>query len=152
MIVVLFILWIIFYGRFSTETVLLGAVVCSALYVFLWKFLGYSPSTDRKIVRFLLRGIHYTAVLIWETGKANLYVSKLVYSRKIEIRPQMVFFRTKLKSTAARVALANSITLTPGTLTIVLTDDLFCVHCLNSDLAEDLSGSVFVKLLEKFER
>ena len=47
--------------------------------------------------------------------------------------------------------LANSITLTPGTITVSVEDDRFCVHCLDKELAEGMEDSVFVKLLEEME-
>jgi multicomponent Na+:H+ antiporter subunit E len=152
MLFAIFILWVIFNGRVTLETILLGVAVSAALFLFACKFLGYSPKTEVKVARFFARGVRYAGILIYETAKANVYVSKIVYSRKIDIKPQMVFFKTGLKTTAARVMLANSITLTPGTLTIVLNDDLLCVHCLNSDLAGDIDKSVFVKQLERFEK
>ena len=46
---------------------------------------------------------------------------------------------------------ANSITLTPGTITVSLTDNEYTVHCLDKELAEGISSSVFVKLLTKLE-
>lgn len=151
MILIVLFLWIIFNGRLTLETIIPGCVVSVMMFLFVCKYLGYTPDTDKKLVRFFLRGILYVATLIWETVKSNLYVSKIVYSRKVEVRPQLVFFRTDLKSVLARVVLANSITLTPGTLTVVLNDDLFCVHCLNSDLTEGINKSVFVRQLKKFE-
>ena len=151
MLFAIFILWVIFNGRFTPETLLLGAAISAMLFVFACRFLGYSPKTEKKVARFFVRGVRYALLLIYETAKSNLYVSKIVYSKKIQIRPQMVFFKTGLKTTAARVVLANSITLTPGTLTIVLNEDLLCVHCLNNDLAAGIDKSVFVKRLEKFE-
>ena len=60
-------------------------------------------------------------------------------------------FKTDLHSTFARVLLANSITLTPGTITVALTGNEYTVHCLDKELAEGISSSVFVKLLEKIE-
>ena len=151
MLFIIFALWIVFNGGFTLETVLLGVAISVSLFLFICRFMGYSPDTDVKIARNFFRALRYAALIIWETVKANLYVSRIVYSRKIEIRPQMVFFKTRLKTTAARVMLANSITLTPGTLTIVLNEDLLCVHCLNHDLATDIDKSVFMRQLEKFE-
>jgi multicomponent Na+:H+ antiporter subunit E len=49
------------------------------------------------------------------------------------------------------VILANSITLTPGTITVSLTDDHLLVHCLDKSLAEGMDDSVFVRLLQKME-
>ncbi len=61
-------------------------------------------------------------------------------------------FRTALKSRAARAALANSITLTPGTITVSLEGDEFLVHALTRKIAGKLEGSIFEKLLARMER
>ncbi|MBQ8547563.1 MAG: Na+/H+ antiporter subunit E, partial [Lachnospiraceae bacterium] len=57
-----------------------------------------------------------------------------------------------LKTDLARTVLANSITLTPGTITVELTEDEFKVHCLDKEMAEGIEDSVFVRLLLKMER
>ena len=151
MLPVIFSLWIIFNGKLNPETALFGLAVSIAAVWFARKYMGYSRSTWVKFDLLILHILRYILVLVWETVKANLYVSKIIYSGKIEIQPQLVFFRTDLKSAVARVVLANSITLTPGTLTVVLNDDRFCVHCLNSDLAEGIDKSVFIKQLKTIE-
>ena len=56
-----------------------------------------------------------------------------------------------LKEEGYEVILANSITLTPGTITVSLEDNRFCVHCLDRELAEGMENSVFVELLKKME-
>ena len=58
---------------------------------------------------------------------------------------------TDLKSETAKVMLANSITLTPGTITVSLEDDTLLVHCLDKTLSEGMEDSEFVKMLEKLE-
>ena len=58
---------------------------------------------------------------------------------------------TNLKSEVARVMLANSITLTPGTITVSLRGQELLVHCLDKSLAEGMENSEFVKLLEALE-
>ena len=148
---VIFFLWIIFNGKLTPETALLGLVISTAVFWFACRYMGYSRGAGIKFARLILRVLRYTVVLVWETIKSNLYVSKIIYSRNIEIQPHLVFFRTNLKSAVARVVLANSITLTPGTLTVLLSDDLFCVHCLNSSLVEGIDESAFVKQLRKIE-
>ena len=65
--------------------------------------------------------------------------------------PVIVRFQTDLKSDAAKVALANSITLTPGTITIGLEGDELIVHALDAELIEGIDESVFVRLLRKME-
>ena len=56
-----------------------------------------------------------------------------------------------MKSRAARVALANSITLTPGTITVALEEDELIVHALDVDLVRGIDDSVFVHMLRKME-
>ena len=144
-------LWLIFSMRLSAEIAVMGVIVSIAVYWFACSHMRYKPATDRKLLRNLLRGIRYALILVGETAKANAAVFRIVFSRTIEIEPRLVFFRTKLKTNVARVALANSITLTPGTITVALNDDLFCVHCLSGKMAEGIEDSIFVRELQKFE-
>ena len=63
------------------------------------------------------------------------------------LRKELLLFRTGL----AKVMLADSITLTPGTITVSVENDRFCVHCLDRELAEGMEDSVFVGLLLEME-
>ena len=76
----------------------------------------------------------------------------MIYSAKYELEPAIVHFKTDLQTTFARVLLANSITLTPGTITVSLKDDEYTVHCLDKELAKGIDSSVFVELLRRIER
>lgn len=152
MIFVLFALWLVFNGKVTLEIVLFGIVLSAAVYLFCWKFLEYSPKRELLALRLLPQGIGYFFVLVWEVVKANCGAIRLIVSSKYEVEPVLVTFRTELKSDLARTVLANSITLTPGTITVELTDDEFKVHCLDKEMAEGLADSVFVRLLMKMEK
>ena len=67
------------------------------------------------------------------------------------MEPQLGHFRSDLRTEFARVVLVNSITLTPGTITVGLEGSDFYVHCLDKEFAEGMDHSVFVELLEKME-
>lgn len=67
------------------------------------------------------------------------------------VEPALIEFETHFKNDISRFLLANSITLTPGTITVAVKGDWFIVHCLDRTLAEGIESSVFVKLLEKIE-
>lgn len=67
--------------------------------------------------------LYYILLFMWLCLKANLDVAYRVLHPKLPINPGIVKVKTNLKSPIARVALANSITLTPGTLSIDITDD-----------------------------
>lgn len=62
-----------------------------------------------------------------------------------------VTFKTKLKSDFTRMLLANSITLTPGTITVSLKGDEYTIHCLDESLSEGLENSDFEKALMKLD-
>ena len=65
--------------------------------------------------------------------------------------PVLIFYQTKLKTKTARVVLANSITLTPGTITVSCEEDQYIIHCLNANMFEGAEDGIFVRLLTKME-
>ncbi|MGN1084437.1 MAG: Na+/H+ antiporter subunit E [Lachnospiraceae bacterium] len=152
MILILFALWLIFNGKITLEIVLFGAVLSLAVYLFCWRFLEYSPKRELHALCILPQGIGYFFVLLIEIVKANCAVISLIVSPKYEPEPVLVTFRTDLKTDLAKTVLANSITLTPGTITVELTEDEFKVHCLDKEMAEGLCDSIFVRLLRTMEK
>lgn len=80
----------------------------------------------------------YFAILLKNIVVANLKVAALILHPRIPIDPIILRFHTTLQTTVARVLLGNSITLTPGTLTLDVEDSFFQVHALNADLAASL--------------
>lgn len=152
MYIIFFLIWIIFNGQFTLEIALFGLVVSGLIYLFICKFMDYSPKTDLIILKKTLALLHYGVILLIEILKANLVVFKMTYSAKYEFEPAIVHFKAPLKSKFAKVLLANSITLTPGTITVNLENDEYTVHCLDKELAAGIDSSIFVQLLEKIER
>ena len=144
-------LWIIFNGKVTLEIVLFGLVIAAALDFFVIKFMDYRPQTTLKAIRLLPQMLLYFLGLLREIFKANIQTTKLLYSAKYEVEPLLVTFRPGLKTDTARVVLANSITLTPGTITVTLEGDEFVVHCLDKELADGIENSVFVALLRRME-
>lgn len=151
MYVIFFLIWIIFNGQFTLEIAAFGLVIAGVLYWFICKFMDYRPRNDLVLCKRFFLIIHYIFVLVKEILKANIAVFKMVYSAKYQLEPAVVHFTTTLNSTFARVLLANSITLTPGTITVSLNDDEYVVHCLDKELAHGIDNSIFVKLLERIE-
>ena len=70
----------------------------------------------------------------------------------MELHPVIVQFRVPLKTRFTRVLLANSITLTPGTITTEIEDDILTVHCVDTVFSQGLESSSFVKMLERMEK
>lgn len=146
-----FLLWIIFNGRITLEIILIGLVLCAALFAFCCRFMGYSVRRDIRLLKRIPMAFQYVVILIIEILKANRQVLYFITTPRYQVEPQIVHFTSHLKSQGARVVLANSITLTPGTITVGLEGNEFYVHCLDREFAEGIENSIFVELLEKME-
>ena len=151
MYIVFVLFWILLNGRFDIEILLFGLVISGAVYAFLCRFLGYSFRKDLCLLKSSGLLFWYALVLIKEIVEANLKVLRFVYSPKYIPEPAICYFRTDLRSGFAKVLLANSITLTPGTITVSVHGDEFCVHALDTSLAEGIEEGGFVHILRKME-
>ena len=154
MSLIYFLLWVIFNGRITFEIIVVGVLISLLLDLFVRKILRLNLTLSNlwKFLKIFPDALFYVIVLLIEIVRANLLISKLVLAHEIEVEPCLVKFNTSLKTEAARVALANSITLTPGTITISLEGNEFLVHALDKEIAKGLEGSVFEKLLMRMER
>ena len=151
MFIAFFVLWLILNAKITLEIVIIGLIISAVIFAFICKFMDYSIQKEIRMLRKLPLAIYYVLSLLNEIIKANIHVIHLILSEKMEVEPQIVTIHVHLKTNLAKVLLANSITLTPGTITVTLEDDEYTVHCLDKDLAEDLDHSIFVRLLEKLE-
>lgn len=151
MYILFFALWVIFNGRWTTEIALIGLVVAGLVYAFTCKFIGLSPKKEWQALRKLPRALAYAGFVVKEIFKANMQVLRFIYSPRLVVEPQLRDFRTRLKTDGGKVALANSITLTPGTITVNVKEDAYLVHCLDSSMAEGLEDSEFERKLLKME-
>lgn len=151
----LFISWIIFSGKFDIFHLGLG-VVSSLVVTWLSNDLLFH---DRKMsisdrLKQVFAFLRYIPWITLEVVKANLHVLKLATTKKgyEEMSPRVVTFTTKLKTDFAKFVLANSITLTPGTITMLIRGEVFHVHTMSQFLEDDLlTGSIERKVAEVFE-
>lgn len=154
MSLVYFSLWVIFNGRITFEIIIAGVIVSLMLDVFVKKILRirFTGASFIRCIKLIPDALFYVIVLLIEIIRANFAIIRLVLAPDIEVEPCIVKFNTSLKTEAARIALANSITLTPGTITVSLEGDELLVHALNREIAHGLEGSIFEKLLMRMER
>ena len=143
--------WILLNGRFTWEILLFGLAVAVAVYWFICRFMDYSLKKDFLLYKNTGLFLVFLGILVREIAKANMGVLRLFLSPKYVPEPALIYFKTDLKSGICKVLLANSITLTPGTITVSVEDNRFCVHCLDRELAEGMEESVFVELLKEME-
>lgn len=151
MFVLLFAVWVILNGKITFEICWMGLLIAALIYAFMCFAMGFNLKSDLKLCKRIGLGIVYFFVLLWEIIKANMTVIGIILNSKRPIKQSIRYFDTSLKSNMARVILANSITLTPGTITVSVDGSRFCVHCLSAELLDGIESSVFVWLLEKME-
>ncbi len=149
---IMFGFWILLSGKFDLFHLTLG-VLSSALVSFLSADLFMYEQGKNRLstgIRFLL----YIPWLLYQIVLSTLHVTFLALHPKMKDRidPTIVTFKTKLKTNIAKVALANSITLTPGTITIRIEDDIFYVHAISRKAAAGLPGEMEDRLASIFER
>ena len=152
MFILYFALWVVLNGKWTTEIGVFGLLFATAAYAFTWKYMGFGPKLDLALVRRAPSAVRYGVTLLIEIVKANLTVVRMILDGEKEPKPQLVQFDVDLKKNRHLVALANSITLTPGTITVDLHDNHFTVHALDAAMVDGLDDGVFVQQLMDMEK
>ena len=150
MFLILFLFWLLLNGKLTIEVALVGAAVSAVLTFAAYRVLNMDP---RKEMRFLCRlplVFAYLMYLAVQMVVSSIQVIGLIL-KPGSARPKLVWFRPNLNSDTARLALANSITLTPGTVTASLGKKTVCVYALRPNLAEGIEECGFVKKLRRLE-
>lgn len=148
--IVLFLFWLAYTSSFKTEEVLTGLIVSTFIALFTYGL--FAENSSNNIIKRFLYLIIYLPVFLWEMIKANLDVAKRVLSPSLPINPGIVAIKTNIGSDTGKMFLANSITLTPGTLTLDIDNDNLYIHWIdvksdNNNKQQDLIAGKFEKLL-----
>ena len=127
-------------------------IIISFLATVLWNEItadekGKTKITLRQVVLF----IKYFFCLIWEIIKANFVVASIVLNPRLPISPGVIITKINLKKDLTRVLFANSITLTPGTITVELEGDRLVVHGITKDHIEGIPDWYLLKMAKELE-
>jgi multicomponent Na+:H+ antiporter subunit E len=145
----LFAFWVVMSGYFTPFLLTVGAVASVLVVLFARRLDVVDPETHPpQSVRVILA---YWPWLAWEIVKSAWDVSKVILSPRLPISPTIVRVRPSQKSDVGRVIYANSITLTPGTVTIVAGRDEFIVHAITRAGAESLAGGDMDRRVSRVE-
>lgn len=138
-------------GKITLEIAVFGLLASAAVWFFLCRALGWDLRRELRFYRLIPNMAAYAAVLVFEIIKSNLAV--VPYALGIKVPDGVtVEFDSPLRGGTANAVLANSITLTPGTITVAVHDGHFTVHCLAPAFADGIDSSVFVRRLMKMEK
>ena len=152
----LFLVWILLSGKFETRFFLIGLGSSLVVSVVCLPFLMIkNPRTGKGffVLRInYLKRIPYGLWVIKEIFKSTLDVSREILKVHIDYEPRIIYFSMPFENPMASVILANSIILTPGTITVdVMEGGIFEVHAIDKKAAEDmLSGTMPRKVASLF--
>jgi len=149
---VLFGTWVVFSGLIDPFHLSLGLISCGIV-TWLSSGLLFDVRTiplRRRAVQ-AWRFVHYVAWLTWQIVLSNIAVFKLAFGPRAALQPQIVRYKTALKSDFEKFLLANSITLTPGTVTIKILGDTFYIHAIDDGSAAGLNGEMDRRIARIFE-
>ncbi len=145
----LFLVWLAFTSTFQNQEVLVGAGTTMLIAIFTLRFFDCCTLAFFSPTR-LFNLIKYIFVFLIELVKANFDVARRVISPSLPINPGIVKIKTQLKTDYAKMVLANSITLTPGTLSVDIVDDYLYIHWI--DVKSTDPEQAFKYIAETFEK
>ena len=135
---IMFLFWILLSGLFDAFHLIAGLICCGIVALISHDLLV--KGKDEKFIRKSLRLFGYIPWELWQIVLANIDVAYRVLHPRMPIDPLIIEFETPLRSDFSIVTLANSITLTPGTITITVDPGKgkFRVHAIAKEPADAL--------------
>ncbi|MFQ5683032.1 MAG: Na+/H+ antiporter subunit E [Candidatus Binatia bacterium] len=147
--------WLVLSGRFQLKYLLLGVLSAGWVTFLTADLLHFEHKVKKReksglslLLRSGWRLVLYFSWLIFAIIKANLQVAYLVCHPKLPIRPGLLRFKTQMQSGVGHIVLANSITLTPGTITVDFKEGTYLVHALVPEAAQSLVDAEMQNKLE----
>ncbi len=131
----LMVIWLLLSGYFDKTTLLVFGVFSALLCAWLTLHMGILD--DDSVPLSVMPGIFfYWLWLFIEIGKSNFIVAMQVWSPKMSLSPQMIRVKARQVSDSGKATFANSITLTPGTVSVDLLGEDILIHALTEELAD----------------
>lgn len=146
---VLMIIWILINNSLDLEVLGVGFILSLSLAFIFGRRTNVLDEFKFTPKAFFYTGV-YLFVFFWDLVKSNIHVALIVLKPSLPINPGIVKTKTILKSKMARMILTNSITLTPGTLTVDIEDDILYIHWIDVK-SEDIDVAT-EKIVKKFEK
>ena len=143
-----FLIWLLLSGHYDPLLLSLGLLSCALCLYVTWK--ANFIDNEGLPLHLLVRLPVYTIWLFKEIIKANIDTAKIIILNNPN--PQNFRVKSTQKTEAGKVMYANSITLTPGTVTTQLDEDVLEVHALTAEMAEDVKSGQMDKMVTWLER
>lgn len=148
---VLFALWLLLSGHYTPWFLFLGAG-STIVSVYIAHRMDVADEEGVPVIHLTLRIVTYVPWLIWEVLKSNFTVARIVLSPGLPISPTVTRFRALQKTDLGRVIMANSVTMTPGTVTVAVTGEDLHVHALYGGAVEGIEDGPMNRRVAGLER
>jgi multicomponent Na+:H+ antiporter subunit E len=147
----LFGFWLILSGHYTVWLVAAGAII-SVLLALAARRLGFADEEGHPVER-LVAGLVYWPWLVREIVKSGIGVTRIILDPKLPISPQLFHTKVSVRTPVGVATYANSITLTPGTITVGVdrSQDRFLVHALTEAGAADVEAGEMDHRVARFE-
>ncbi len=145
----LMIIWLLWSGIFEFQLIFYGVISC-ALVLAITAYVGFLDRISESIF-LLFRIVIYAPWMFWEILKANVAVAKIVLDPKLPIQPRLIEVRASQRTELGQVIYANSITLTPGTLSLDLRNAVILVHAIDAHSANGVESGVMDRRVSRLE-
>jgi len=132
-----FLVWFFFTGSLSWQELSVGAVVSIIITLVTKEYFNFNILKLDLPLRIIKYVALYLPLLIFEMIKANIHMALIVLNPKLPLNSGIVKNKTKLKNEVSKLILANSITLTPGTLTVDVDEENLYIHSVDINTVED---------------
>ena len=146
--IILFGFWLLMSGYYTPLILSLGVISC-ILCVYL-TIKGKFLDNETLPIYFFPRLIQYTLWLIKEILKSNIQTAKIILTKSEE--PELFSVKATQKTNEGKVTYANSITLTPGTVTTQIKNDIFEIHALTKEFGNDVRSSEMDRMVTWLEK
>lgn len=133
--------WLILSPNITQQSIFIGLIVSFLVVIYSRDILFDSTEMPLYQMNHLMNMIHFVGILLIEIVKANIDVAKVVLNPAMPIQPQFIRVPMMLKNDINKVIYGNSVTLTPGTLTVDVTEEAFVIHALTDEAAAAMNNS-----------
>ncbi|SET06873.1 multisubunit sodium/proton antiporter, MrpE subunit [Natronincola peptidivorans] len=147
----LLLFWFVLAPELTIETIMVGAIACSMVVLYSQDIIFGDKEMPLYSLKKLKIFVRFLATLLIEIVKANIEVAIIVLNPAMPIKPSFIRVPMMLKNDVNKVIYGNSVTLTPGTLTVDITDDEFIIHALTESAAASMEGSFIEEYVSKME-
>ena len=148
--ILLFLFWLALSGHY-TEFLIGVGIATTLLCLAVANRMG-TVDAEGVPVQLALGAITYIPWLIWEVIKSAWAVTQIIIDPRLPISPTMTRVRASQATSTGQSVYANSITLTPGTITTNVDGNMLTVHAIVSDGADDLETGSMDARVSRFER